>query len=80
MWELDVEIAGNVYSLIGPNIAKVSLLFVREIDVRVCANIIIFVSVYVNTHYLLQTMSPTWLHTSGFAHAELQDSAGAAKA
>ena len=57
-------IAGNVYSLIGPNIAsfrvgnryaslrtcgtligpniaKVSLLFVREIDVRVCANIII---------------------------------------
>ena len=68
-------IAGNVYSLIGPNIAsfrvgnrfaslrtrgtligpniaKVSLLFVREIDVRVCANIIMFVNVYINIHCL----------------------------
>ena len=73
-------IAGNVYSLIGlnlasfrvgnrfaslrtcgtllgPNIAKVSLLFVREIDVRVCANIIIFVSVYVNIYYLAAPFS-----------------------
>ena len=62
-----MEIAGNVYSLIGlniasfrvgnryaslrtcgtligPNIAKVSLLLERKIDVRVCANIITFLS------------------------------------